>query len=106
MLLDMTLADIRMHTENYHDDCVTFSENVEEHLEHLEQFFDAIIASKLQMSPKKAQLFQKKIHLLGHYVGQGQISPDMDKVDAIKNMSSPKSRTGVRSFLGMTSFFS
>ena len=29
----------------------------------------------------------------------------MDKVEAIKRMSAPRSRTGVRSFLGMTSFF-
>ena len=93
MLMDMTLGHIRDHTENYHDDCITFSDTIDAHLEHLEQFFDAVIEANLQMSPKKAQLFQKRIHLLGHYVGQGEISPDLDKVQAIKKMVQPKSRT-------------
>ena len=105
MLMDMVFKDLRHCVENYHDDIYTFSNSVEEHFEHLASSLTAIIESRIQVSAEKTRLFVTQAHILGHVVGNGTIRPDSSKTEDILNMSSPKNRTGVRSFLGMTSFF-
>ena len=105
MLMDMVFKDLRHCVENYHDDIYCFSNSVEDHFEHLASSLTAIIDSRIQVSAEKTRLFVTQAHILGHVVGNGTIRPDSDKTEDILNMSSPKNRTGVRSFLGMTSFF-
>ena len=105
MLLDMVFSELREHTENYHDDIYVFSQSVESHFEHLGNSLKAIIEANIQVSAEKTKLFVTQAHVLGHVVGNGTIKPDYDKTEDIVNMSPPKNRTGVRSFLGMTSFF-
>ena len=105
MLMDMVFKDLREFVENYHDDIYLFSSSVEDHLGHLASSLKAIITANIQVSAEKTKLFVTQAHILGHVVGNGTIRPDSDKTEAIMNMSSPRNRTGVRSFLGMTSFF-
>ena len=105
MLMDMVFKDLRNCVDNYHDDIFCYSNSVEDHLEHLASALQAIIASNIQVSAEKTKLFVTQAHILGHVVGNGTIRPDSDNTEAILGMSPPKNRTGVRSFLGMTSFF-
>ena len=105
MLMDIVFKDLRSHTENYHDDIYTYSESIESHFDHLSATLQAIISANIQVSAEKTKLFVTQAHILGHIVGQGQIKPDFDKTEDIANMPPPKNRTGVRSFLGMVSYF-
>ena len=104
-LLDMVFYGLRAHTENYHDDVYVFSPSADSHLTHLQTTFEALIQANIVISVSKAKLFSHKAHILGHIVGNGFIRPCLDKTIGIRQMKPPKNRTGVRSFLGMTSFF-
>ena len=57
------------------------------------------------VSPGKSRFFRTEVNFLCYTVGRGFVKPDHDKTEAIMKMSPPKNRTGIRSFLGMTSFF-
>ena len=105
MLMDEVLGKLREHTENYHDDVYVFSSDVQSHLNHIRETLTAIIKANIQVSAEKSKLFRRQVNILGHHVGQGFIRPDHDKTNAVMRMKPPKNRTGVRSFLGMTSFF-
>ena len=105
LLMDEVLGMLRKHTENYHDDVYVFSPDVQSHLGHISETLKAIIKANIQVSAEKSKLFRRQVKILGHQVGQGFIRPDHDKTRAVMMMKPPKNRTGVRSFLGMTSFF-
>ena len=105
MLMDMILGTLRNHTENYHDGIYVFSNDIQSHFGHIEESLIAIIKANIVISAEKSKLFRKQANILDHRVGQGFIRPDQDKTEAVMKMKPPKKRTGVRSFLGMTSFF-
>ena len=104
-LMDKVFQEHRDYVENYHDDVYCMSQDAESHILHIENTLEALIKANLQVSAEKCNLFRKKLKVLGHEVGQNTISPDSSKTEAISKMSKPINRKGVRSFLGMCSFF-
>ena len=42
---------------------------------------------------------------LGHLVGGGQVKPEINKLEAVKNFPIPKTKKEVRSFLGLTGYY-
>ena len=105
LLMDQVLGNLRHHTENYHDDIYVYSSDVQNHFNHIRETLTAIMEANIKVSAEKSKLFRTQVNILGHQVGQGFINPDHDKTSAVMRMKPPKNRTGVRSFLGMTSFF-
>ena len=105
MALDMALGHLRPNVDNYADDIFVASNSIDAHMSHIESTLQAFIDANMVVSPEKSKFFRTEVHVLGHTVGRGVIKPDHDKTEAIMRMSPPKNRTGVRSFLGLTSFF-
>ena len=89
----------------FFDDIYVHSDSVEDHLNHLEVALKALIEANLQVGVKKTKLFGKEVQVLGHLVGGGNIKPGFNKTSAIENFPTPKSKTNVRSFLGLSGFF-
>ena len=81
------------------------SNSIDAHMLNKESTIQAFIDANMVVSPEKSKFFRTEVHVLGHTVGRGVIKPDHDKTEAIMRMSPPKNRTGIRSFLGLTSFF-
>ena len=50
----------------YLDDIIIFSTTAEEHLSHIEQFFEKLGTAKLSMKFSKCHFFTKEIQYLGH----------------------------------------
>ena len=105
MALDMALGHLRPNVDNYADDIFITSNSIDSHLSQIEATLEAFINANMVVSPQKSNFFRTQVNVLGHTVGRGFVKPDHDKTEAIMKMSPPKNRTGVRSFLGMTSFF-
>ena len=42
---------------------------------------------------------------LGHVVSGGQVKPEINKLEAVKNFPIPKTKKEVRSFLGLTGYY-
>lgn len=89
----------------YLDDIIIFSNNHDEHIQHLNTVFDKLSAAGLKLKASKTHLFQKEVDYLGHIVSGDGIRPDPSKVSAIKNMHPPTTVKDVRSFVGMASYY-
>ena len=89
----------------YIDDVIVFSENEDDHLEHLREFFLRIQKFRFRINPKKIQLIRRKIKILGHIIQNGYYTPDPSKIEGIQCCPLPTTRTQLRSFLGLVSYY-
>ena len=89
----------------YLDDIIIYSKTFEEHIQHINTILERFEQYDIQVKPSKCQIAQTKVNLLGHVVDINGISPDPQKVEAIKNMSPPTNVKGVRRFIGLTSYY-
>ncbi|UYV73872.1 hypothetical protein LAZ67_11001220, partial [Cordylochernes scorpioides] len=87
------------------DDVLIYSESLEQHLADLTEVFDRLRKYGLQVRPSKCQLFQEEVTFLGHRVDKDGIHPKENNIEKIKNMSPPKTVSGVRRFLGAVGFY-
>ena len=104
-LMDIVFKDMSNIVSTFFDDIFCHSDSMDQHMEDLDQALGALIEANLQVSPEKSKLFTRQVEVLGHIVGGGEIKPGLDKVQAIREFPVPKTRTNVRSFLGLTGFF-
>lgn len=84
----------------YLDDIVIFSNTFDKHESHLRRVLHRLRAAHLYCSPKKTQLFRKKIKFLGHWISEDGICADDGKVADILDWPTPRSPKGVKKFLG------
>ena len=89
----------------YIDDIVIFSDTWEEHLRHLQLVFDRLREYGMMGKLQKCQFVPKTIKVLGIMVENGQISPNQDKIQAIKGLRSPENIKELRTFLGLTGHY-
>ena len=89
----------------YLDDIICFGSNFEDHLRNLGMVIDRIAQAGLKISPKKCQLFRRKVSFLGHVVSEEGITTDPQKVAAVSEWPRPANLRQVRSFLGFCSYY-
>jgi hypothetical protein len=87
------------------DDVIVFSDTEEDHLDHVHTVLGIMWNNGVHLSPEKVQLAKHSVKLLGHIVGNGEIKPDPQKVEAISNFPAPRDPKEVLRFLGMVGFF-
>ena len=89
------------------DDCVVHSKK-KEHLSHLIDLFKALIRNGLKISPKKCQLFRKKLVYMEHTLliedNMPKITPLKTRIDAIMKLDPPKTPKNCKQFCGMVNF--
>ena len=59
----------------------------------------------LTPNPKKCVVGQGEVWYLGHYLGGGQVCPQVDKTAAIAACLRPKMKKEVRRFLGLAGYY-
>ncbi len=89
----------------YIDDIVIFSKTIEEHLETIQKVFERFSEFNLKIKLKKCFFAQESIELLGHIVGKDGVKVDPKKIEKIKNCRVPTTKTEVRGFIGMASYY-
>ena len=89
----------------YLDDIVVFSETITEHINHLYQVFNILIAANLKLNLEKCQLGREQIDFLGHHIDAHGISPDKTLIEKVQNFAVPTSIKQVQSFLGLASYY-
>ena len=57
------------------------------------------------MNPSKCCWGGQSVEFLGHYVGHGSMSIPAHRTTALKNYSRPRSKRGLRAFLGSVGFY-
>src|SRR6185369_11022068 len=89
----------------YMDDIIIFSKTAPEHKTHLEEVFKLLMKAGLKLNPDKCDFYQEKILFLGHMISKRGIQPNPALVEKIKNCPRPVTKTKVRSFLGLASYY-
>ena len=88
----------------YIDDVVIWSNNLEEHHEHVDLIMQALQHSHLYLNAKKCQFFVTELDFLGHHISARGIKPQSSKCDKIMRWPKPRSATDVQSFLGLVRY--
>jgi hypothetical protein len=88
----------------YLDDIIVFSSIHEHHLQHLKKTFLKCRRYGISLNPKKSNFALKEGKLLGHIVLANGMRIDPKRVVAIKNLSLPRSKRDIQSFLGTINF--
>ena len=75
-----------------------------DHDNALQAVFQRFADANITLHKKKCEFNKSSITFFGFVFSGNGISPDPKKVEAIKNVEPPTSKTGVRSFLGMANY--
>lgn len=105
-MMDEVLSGLKdVVGRDYIDDLIIGSKGFEEHLEHLTKIFNRLREYKLKIKLNKCLFAKKKVLYLGHEISEIGISPNPEKIEAINKMKPPKDISGLRRFLGLTSYY-
>ncbi|GFN80964.1 polyprotein [Plakobranchus ocellatus] len=86
---------------SYFDDVLIFIKSWEEHLEHIEKTLSALREAGFTVKPSKTIVGCEHINFLG----KGQLKPDENKTEKIRNLKVPTTKKEVRSVLGLLNYY-
>jgi RNase H-like domain found in reverse transcriptase/Reverse transcriptase (RNA-dependent DNA polymerase) len=89
----------------YLDDHLIASCTLEEHHQHLREFFQLLDANGLQINPKKCVFAATAFDFLGHHVTAEGIAPLPNHVDALLQLPTPTDVKQLQRFLGLINFY-
>ena len=89
----------------YLDDIIIFSENAEEHTNHVKLVADRLRAFNLKVNLKKCKFAVNKVEYLSHIISNGSILPNPEKIAAVAAFKRPTTVKLVQSFLGLVSYY-
>jgi hypothetical protein len=87
------------------DDILIYSKSEEEHEHHLRMVLKVLREHQLYAKLRKCSFYQKKIHYLGHIISKDGITVDPEKIEAIREWSTPKNVTEISSFMGLACYY-
>lgn len=85
----------------YMDDILVTGKTREEHDRALLEVLNRAREKGVKFNLNKMQLAVNKVKYLGHIFSEDEMTPDSDRIEAIKEMGEPKDKTDLRKFLGV-----
>ena len=98
------LLDVK-NVEHYIDDCLVHTESWEQHMKTLREFLERVRQANLTVRPSKCEIGFENMEFVGHEVKKGKIGLHADNVKKIREAPRSKTKTQIRSFLGLTGFY-
>lgn len=71
----------------------------------VQKVLDSLREVGLTANPKKCKVAFNETNYLGYTIGQGLVKPQEAKINAIQNWPKPSTKTQVKSFLGLASYY-
>ncbi|KAI3686867.1 hypothetical protein L1987_80556 [Smallanthus sonchifolius] len=87
------------------DDILIYSKTKAEHEQHIRLILELLKKEQLYAKFSKCEFWLKEVQFLGHIVNDKGIHVDPAKIEAVKNWSTPKTPTEIRSFLGLAGYY-
>jgi hypothetical protein len=87
------------------DDILIYSQNEQEHEEHLRKVLQRLRDCQLYAKLSKCEFWISKVLFLGHIINQDGLVVDPKKVAAILDSKAPKDVWGINSFIGMAGYY-
>ena len=94
-LMNQVLQGYDNYSAAYLDEVVIFSNTWAEHVQHLSFVLGKIHKAELTLNPAKCEWTRQETQYLGYQLGQGEIRPQVDKVEAIQNCPRPRTKKEV-----------
>ncbi|KAM7314905.1 uncharacterized protein ISCGN_004689 [Ixodes scapularis] len=105
-LIDRVLGEAKWkHAMAYLDDIVVYSNTFEDHLRDLKDVFDRLNAAGITLNAEEPQIAETRINLLGITLDCGRITPNPEKLTAIREFPAPTDVNSLRRCLGMVNFY-
>ena len=89
---------------NIHNDIIIYGVDQEDHKRALKEVFQKLYELEVTLNWKKCMFNQSSIKFYGLIFSKEGISPDPEKVEALKHVTAPRNKKELRSFLGMTNY--
>ena len=83
-IINTILEEFSSFVDSFVDDLVVFSNSFEDHVTHLNIVLNKLQNSGVTFNKNKCVFECKTIIFLAFVVGQGEISPDVSKVNAVR----------------------
>ncbi len=103
--INHVLRGCQKFARSYLDDVVVYSHSWSEHLQHLQEVFERLQQAALTVKLKKCWFGQDHTHYLGHVICGGEVQPDTEKVQAVRDYPEPRTKKDVHSFLGLAGYY-
>ncbi|KAL0174904.1 hypothetical protein M9458_030872, partial [Cirrhinus mrigala] len=104
-LMDRVLQGCEEWSAAYLDGVVIHSNSWQEHLQHLRRTLKKITVAGLTLNVGKCEWARQDASYLGYHLGNGQLRPQVNKVEAIRQSPRPKTKKEVRSFLRLVGWY-
>jgi RNase H-like domain found in reverse transcriptase/Reverse transcriptase (RNA-dependent DNA polymerase)/Integrase zinc binding domain/Chromo (CHRromatin Organisation MOdifier) domain/Integrase core domain len=89
----------------YFDDIIIYSENLEEHWQHVEKVLEKLQEAKINLKISKCEFGVEETEFLGQIVNGSTTRMQQEKVKAILEWPTPKSQDEVATFRGLTGYY-
>ena len=104
-MMDRLLTGACKFAAAYLDDLVIYSSTWRDHLQHIRFMLQRLQEAGLTVKLCKCQFGMQQCTYLGFVVGSGLLRPEVDKLQAIKQLPIPNTKRDIRAFLGITGYY-
>jgi hypothetical protein len=87
------------------DDILVYSQNEQEHVEHLRKVLQRLRDCQLYAKLSKCKFWISEVLFLGHIINRDGLVVDPKKVEVILDWKAPKDVRGIKSFIGMAGYY-
>jgi hypothetical protein len=87
------------------DDILIYSKPGEEHGHHLRLVLQVLSEHHLYAKLSKFSFYQEQIHYLGHIISKEGIIVDLEKIESIREWSTPRNVSEVRYLMGLIGYY-
>src|SRR5678815_3880373 len=92
-------------TNSYLDDIIVHTETWEDHVIEIRELLNRLAYVGATLRPSKCEIAVKDLEFLGHKLTEGVVGLQDDNIKKIRDAERPRTKKGVRSFLGLTGFY-
>ncbi len=103
--LDRILKDCTDCVDNYIDDCLVFSEDLQSHARDLRRVLGRLERAGFTLRGSKCFFGRSQVTHLGYEYSAEGVAPSKDKTKAVADWPTPSSAKEVRSFVGLANFY-
>ena len=89
----------------YLDDIIIYSPSHQQHLKDLDLVLGLLSRAGATLKFKKCHFFKERVKYLGHVILPGKLQIDQSKTVSVRNAIFPRTRTELRSFLGLCNVY-
>lgn len=89
----------------FFDDILVYSQDLDSHLQHLEQVFILLNNNHLKVKLSKCSFALPQVHYLGHIISGEGVAVDPSKIQCITDWPKPSTIKALRGFLGLAGYY-